>query len=212
MSASVWGPDRDGLAAAAAALHAGGVVGFPTDTVYGLAASAALPEAVAAISRVKGRSPEQPLILMVAAVEELREYCELGPVAAGLARRFWPGPLTLILPAVGAGAALGGMGTVGVRIPRRAEALGLLRIAGPLATTSANRHGAPPLAGAAEAMAALGGLAGVVQAAGEGPSGGLPSSILDLTREPPALLRRGSIGPEELEIPGLEDLSGARRD
>jgi L-threonylcarbamoyladenylate synthase len=208
----LWPASSAGVAAAARALRAGGVVAFPTDTVFGLAARADLPAAVRRISELKGRSPAQPLILMAAGIEELDPYCELEQRARQLADRFWPGPLTLILPARPPGLALGGAGTVGVRIPRHPLALELLAAAGPLATTSANRHGLAPVPDAAAAISEIPGLAGALSAAAEAPPGSEPSSILDLTREAPTLVRRGPLGPQELALPGLEDLSGARRD
>ncbi len=208
----LWPASDVGVSAAARALHLGGVVAFPTDTVFGLAARADLPAAIRRISELKGRSPRQPLILMAAALGELETYCELVEGARELAGRFWPGPLTLILPALPPGLALGGDGTVGVRIPRHQLALKLLAASGPLATTSANRHRRPPVADAAAAISEIPGLAGALSAPAGVARGSEPSSILDLTREAPALLRRGRLGPRELALPGLEDLSGARRD
>ncbi|MGC8473929.1 MAG: L-threonylcarbamoyladenylate synthase [Candidatus Dormibacteria bacterium] len=210
--APIWPARAGGVRAAAGALQAGGVVAFPTDTVFGLAARADLPAAVRRISELKGRSPRQPLILMAAGIEELDPFCELGDTARELAGRFWPGPLTLILPARPPGLALGGEGTVGVRIPSHQLALELLAAAGPLATTSANRHGRPPVRDALAAISEIPGLAGALSAPAEVPPGSEPSSILDLTREAPTLVRRGRLGPLELALPGLEDLSGARRD
>lgn len=207
-----WPASPEGVAAAAAELARGAVVAFPTDTVFGLGARAADRVAVRAVSRLKGRSARQPLVLMTARVSELEEFAEVGELARELGERFWPGPLTLILPARPAGGALGGQGTVGVRIPDQPLALELLRAAGPLATTSANRHRLPPARDAAEALAQLPGLGGALEA----PRGALPaaepSSILDLTRGAPTLLRRGRLGPEELALAGIEDLSGTRRD
>ncbi len=210
--APLWPAGSAGVAAAARALHGGGVVAFPTDTVFGLAARADLPAAVRRIPELKGRSPSQPLILMAAGLEELDPFCELDETARELAGRFWPGPLTLILPARPPGLALGGAGTVGVRIPRHPLALELLAAAGPLATTSANRHGRPPVPDAATAISEIPGLAGALSAPAQAPPGSEASSILDLTREAPTLVRRGPLGPQELAMPGLEDLSGARRD
>ena len=208
----LWPARADGVLAAAQVLRGGGVVAFPTDTVFGLAARADLPAAVRRISELKGRSPRQPLILMAAGLEELDPFCELGTTARELAGRFWPGPLTLILPARPPGLALGGEGTVGVRIPSHQLALELLAAAGPLATTSANRHGRPPVRDAAAAISEIPGLAGALSAPAEVPPGSEPSSILDLTRDAPTLVRRGRLGPQELALPGLEDLSAARRD
>ncbi len=208
----VWPPSPVGVHDAAGALRSGGVIAFPTDTVYGLAAGADLPAAVRRISQLKGRSPRQPLILMAAQLGDLEPYCELEERARDLAGRFWPGPLTLILPALPPGLALGGEGNVGVRIPRHPLALELLSLSGPLATTSANRHGRRPVADALQAIAEIPGLAGALAAPAGALPGSEPSSILDLTRGAPTLVRRGRLGPQELALPGLLDLSGARRD
>ncbi len=209
---TVWPPTAKGVAAAVAALRRGAVIAFPTDTVFGLAALASDPEAVRRIAVIKGRPPEQPLILMAAGPEEMAPFAELGTIGIGLAGRFWPGPLTLIVPARPPAAPLGGGRTVGVRVPAHPLALALLSAAGPLATTSANLHGRPPVPDAASAVAELKGLGGAL-AAPEGPRPpAQPSSILDLTRGAPVLLRRGRLGPGELALPGLEDPSGARRE
>ncbi|MGA9776142.1 MAG: Sua5/YciO/YrdC/YwlC family protein, partial [Candidatus Dormiibacterota bacterium] len=92
---TVWPPTAKGVAAAVAALRRGAVIAFPTDTVFGLAALASDPEAVRLIAVIKGRPPEQPLILMAASAEEMAPFAELGAIGIGLAGRFWPGPLTL---------------------------------------------------------------------------------------------------------------------
>ena len=185
---------------ALAALRAGGVIGFPTDTVYGLAASVEVPEAVREISRLKGRPISQPLILMVAEMEEVERYARLSPAARRIAARHWPGALTLILPALEPASILGGGATVGVRIPAHPIALALLRQGGPLATTSANRHGSAPALGAEEALQQLPGLAGAVREAPEDRLPREPSSILDLSSEPPRLLRAGRVDWSELGL------------
>ena len=212
MSAMLWAPDPSGIAAASRALASGGVIGFPTDTVYGLAAAAGDPAAVAAVSRIKGRPGSQPLILMARSIDQVADYAILEPLAVELAQRFWPGALTLILRSVPGAPTLGGEGTVGVRVPAHQVALALLALSGPLATTSANRHGRPPASGAASALAELDGLAGAL-ADHPGAGGGLqPSSILDLSQEVPVLLRAGRLGAHELGIPLIRDGSGSRRD
>ncbi|MHB1501317.1 MAG: L-threonylcarbamoyladenylate synthase [Candidatus Dormibacteria bacterium] len=204
----IFAADQEGLAAAAAALRAGGVIGFPTDTVYGLAASAALPEAVARVSAIKGRSSAQPLILMVADPEELAPYAVMPELARRLAERHWPGALTLILPALPGSGPLGGGATVGVRIPRHPVALELLRLAGPLATTSANRHGESPAAGALAALEQLSGLAGAILELPSDRVVGEPSSILDLSSNEPRLIREGRLDRAAL---GLSEGGRANR-
>lgn len=176
------------VAEAAAALRAGGVVAFPTDTVYGLAASALDLDAVARVYEIKGRPGSLPLILMVATAEEVDAWAVVDPRSRAYMERWWPGGLTLVLPTRD-------HSTLGVRIPDHPLALELLRAAGPLLTTSANRHGAPPAMTAAEAEL-LPGLAGVLDG-GRAP-GGTPSTLLDLTGEEPRVLREGAIPASEL--------------
>ena len=167
------------VAEAAAALAEGGVVAFPTDTVYGLGVA---PGGEARIYEIKGRPAELPLILMVIDAEQARGIVEIDDRAWGFVERWWPGPLTLVLPA--------GDGTLGVRVPDHPLALELLRAAGPLLTSSANRHG-EPAALTAEEAARLPGLAGVVDG-GRAP-GGVPSTVLDLTGPRPRVVREGAI-------------------
>ncbi len=168
------------VAEAVEALRAGGVIAFPTDTVYGLAV---LPGAEARVYAVKGRPSEQPLILMVASPSEAEAYVTVDARARWYIERWWPGPLTLVLRA--------GQGTLGVRIPDHPLALELLRAAGPLLTTSANRHGEPPAMTASEA-ALLPGLAGVVDG-GRAP-GGEPSTVIALLPgEEMTVIREGAI-------------------
>jgi L-threonylcarbamoyladenylate synthase len=154
------------LAQAVAALRAGGVVGFPTDTVYGLAV---LPGGEGKVHALKGRPTDLPLILMVAEPSQAEAYVTVDRRARWYMERWWPGPLTLVLPA--------GEGTRGVRVPDHLLALELLRAAGPLLTTSANRHGEPP-AMTAEEASRLPGLAGVLD--GGRTPGGEPSTVIAL--------------------------------
>jgi L-threonylcarbamoyladenylate synthase len=168
------------LAAAVGALRAGGVVAFPTDTVYGLAV---LPGGESQVHAVKGRPAELPLILMVAEPAQAEAFVTVDRRARRYMERWWPGPLTLVLPA--------GEGTLGVRIPDHPLALELLRIAGPLFTTSANRHGEPP-AMTAEEASRLPGLAGVLDG-GRAP-GGQPSTVIALVPgQEITVIREGAI-------------------
>ena len=168
------------VAEAVEALRAGGVIAFPTDTVYGLAV---LPGNEARVFEVKGRPAEQPLILMVADPAQAEAFVVVDRRARWYMDRWWPGPLTLVLRA--------GEGTLGVRIPDHTLALDLLRAAGPLLTTSANRHGYPPAMTATEA-ALLPGLAGVLDG-GRAP-GGEPSTVIALLPgEELTVIREGAI-------------------
>ena len=186
-------PDAEGVARAAVLLKSGSVVAFPTDTVYGLAARAADRRAVLKVYEIKGRSLSQPLVLMVAEPAQLKDWVEPSAYARKLMERWWPGPLTLVLPAtrrvtppLGAGRPR----TLGVRIPDHPVALALLRAAGePLATTSANPTGRPPAMTPIEA--ALTGVAAVLD--GGRAAGGTPSTVLDVTGPRPRTLRAGPV-------------------
>jgi len=181
-------PTRAGLTRAAQLIRTGGVIAFPTDTVYGLGAAADDEVARKRIYRIKGRPVGLPLILMVAAESQLEGWVHVDSRAEALVRRWWPGPLTLILHAKGGG-------TLGVRIPQHKVALELLRAAGPLMTTSANLHGKDPAMTAQEA-GALPGVAAVLD--GGAAPGGTASTVLDLTGPEAHVLREGAITSPEL--------------
>ncbi len=212
MSGQLWAGDATGVDRAVAALAAGGVIGFPTDTVFGVACSATNPDAIACLCEIKARPPTQPLIMMAASWQEMDTFVTWPPTAAGLIQRFWPGPLTIIVGARPKGTALGGGDTVGVRIPAHPTALALLRRTGPLATSSANRHGGESAVDAGSALRLLPGLAGALAANEREPSTATPSSILDLTRDQPVLIREGRLSARELGVPVPEQEPGIRRD
>lgn len=193
-------PDGTGVLRAAQLLRAGEVLGFPTDTVYGLAALATHERAVRRVFEVKGRSLSQPLIMMVAEPDQVGRWAEVDERARAFMERWWPGPLTLVLPArdsLGPPLTSGGRPrTLAVRIPRHDVALALLRGVGePLATTSANRSGDAPALTALES-AWVEGLAAVVD--GGRAVGEVPSTVLDLSGPAPRVLRPGPITAEEL--------------
>ena len=137
----------DGIPEGARILAAGGLVAFPTETVYGLGADALNPDAVARIFAAKGRPTDHPLICHIASVDDLAPLvAEVTPAARALADAFWPGPLTLVMPRSAAvpDAVTGGRDTVAVRVPDHPVALALLRaFGGPVAAPSANRFGRP---------------------------------------------------------------------
>jgi L-threonylcarbamoyladenylate synthase len=185
-------PTRAGLTRAAQMVRAGGVIAFPTDTVYGLGAAADDEVATRRVFHIKGRPVGMPLILMVAAESQLEGWVHVDSRAEAMMRRWWPGPLTLVLHSIGGG-------TLGVRIPNHKAALQLLRSTGPLMTTSANLHGGEPAMTAAEA--ALPGVVAVLDG-GRAP-GGTASTVVDLTGPEPHILREGAItSPEVLGPPG----------
>jgi L-threonylcarbamoyladenylate synthase len=187
---------------AAAVLRAGGLVAFPTETVYGLGANALDSSAVARIFTVKGRPANNPLIVHVAdAAEAGAVAAEWSPTASRLAACFWPGPLTLVLPRrarVPDVVAAGGP-TVAVRVPAHPVALALLRAAEmPVAAPSANRSTelSPTLAG--HVLAGLDRRIDLVLDAGP-TAGGLESTVLDVTTSPPRILRPGLVTPGQIE-------------
>lgn len=212
MTGQLWPGDQAGLELASTALRAGGVIGFPTDTVFGIGCSAIRPEAISRLGAIKSRPQDQPLILMAATWREMGDFVHWPPAAFPFLRAFWPGPLTLIVGARPLGAVLGGGGTVGVRVPAHPLALRLLGRCGPLATSSANRHGQPPAPDAESALRLLPGLAGALADRGRSPAPGAPSSILDLTRDRPVLIREGRLSARELRLPDPEQEPGIRRD
>ncbi len=188
------------LGLAAQALREGHIVGFPTDTVYGVAVLAQDEDAVQMLFAAKGRDFRVALPVMVAAVELVEQVARPVPGFARLTAHFWPGPLTLVLPKQPTLPALvtAGGETVGVRIPDHALALELLRLAAtPLAVTSANRSGQPPARTAAEVLAQLDDRIHMLVDGGPAP-GGSASTVLDLTTDPPRILRPGPISAETL--------------
>ena len=196
-------PDAAGIARVVDLLRGGEVIGFPTDTVYGLAALATHERAVRRVFEVKGRSLSQPLILMVAEPEQLEGWAHVDDRARAYMRRWWPGPLTLVLPAVdGVGPPLTSATrprTIAARIPNHEVALALLRAAGePLATTSANRSGEPAALTPLES-AWVEGLAAVLDG-GRAP-GAVPSTLLDVSSDEPRVLRSGPVPAEALLAP-----------
>jgi len=185
--------------AAAAALMRGEVVVIPTDTVYGIAASPSDTRAVDAIFAVKGRERAKALPVLGASREDLAAVASFDARAGHLAARFWPGPLTLVLPrAPSFTADLGGTddATVAVRVPRHPLTLDILRRCGPLAVTSANRSGEPAPSTAEEARAALRGHDIVIVDGGAG--GSEPSTIVSLV-DGFEVLREGALPLDVLE-------------
>jgi L-threonylcarbamoyladenylate synthase len=195
-------PDAVTIARAAVVLRGGGLVAFPTETVYGLGASALDAAAVGRVFAAKGRPPNNPLIVHVAEAGDAARVAASWPdAAARLAGRFWPGPLTLVLPkrpdlpdAVTAGGP-----TVAVRVPAHPVARALIRAAGlPVAAPSANRSGYISPTRAEHVLRGLDGRIDMILDGGPVP-GGIESTVLDLTADPPRLLRPGLVSPAEIE-------------
>ena len=195
-------PDPEAIAEAAERLRRGELVAFPTETVYGLGANALDAEAVARIFTAKGRPARNPVIVHVADVSAARDIVAVWPDAADrLAKRFWPGPLTLVLPRQQSipDIVTGGGLTVGVRIPAHPVALALLRAAGvPVAAPSANRSLQLSPTQAEHVARSLGGRIPLILDGGA-TSGGLESTVLSLSGDIPQLLRPGLLSPAEIE-------------
>ena len=190
----------DAIAQAAALLRAGKLVAFPTETVYGLGADALDAAAVAAIFAAKGRPPANPLIVHVGDIAQATALCAWNDLAQRLAERFWPGPLTLVLPrreGVPDIVTAGGP-TVALRMPAHPVALALLRAAGvPLAAPSANLSGQISSTRAEHVLAGLSGRIDAVLDAGPSP-GGIESTVVGLVGGA-RLLRPGLLAPADIE-------------
>jgi L-threonylcarbamoyladenylate synthase len=191
--------DPSALKRALAVLQSGGLVAFPTDTVYGLSGLAFDRKAVESIYEVKDRPVEKAIPILIGDVEDLGKVgISVSEGALKLAARFWPGPLTLVIPKnPGLPEAVSAKSTVGVRIPDHNFARSLLRLAGPLAVTSANLSGQPSPSTAQEVLAQLGGRIAIVVDGGTTP-GGLPSTVVDCSRRKPKILRNGPISEQDI--------------
>jgi len=191
-------PPAGAISAAANALGKGDIVGIPTDTVYGLAADPWHSGAADRLFLLKGRPRHVELPVLVASEAQALELTTCVPSSARrLMERFWPGALTIVLPRrPDVAADLGDEdGTIGVRCPAHPVPRALCEIAGPVAATSANRHGEPPLTTAQALASKLPGVALILDA---GPCEGEPSTVVDSTGEIPKLLRAGAVAWEQI--------------
>ena len=187
---------------AAGIISSGGLLGIPTETVYGLGANGLDPEAVKAIFEAKGRPQDNPLILHIPDESWLERYCENVPAPAyALARRFWPGPLTMILPRkpLVPDAVTAGLSTVGMRCPACQVTREVIAAANvPVAAPSGNASGRPSPTTAAAMLEDMDGKIDAILDGGPC-AVGVESTIIDLTVSPPRLLRPGGVTLEELE-------------
>lgn len=212
--------DASVVAEAAAILRRGGLVAFPTETVYGLGANALDAAAVARIFEAKGRPGRNPIIVHVADAGQARTLTNFWPVSAEkLAAHFWPGPLTFILPKNSAvpDIVTGGGPNVGLRAPDQPIAQALLQAAGiPIAAPSANRSTELSPTTAQHVVHSLGGCVELVLDGGP-TTVGIESTVIDLTHNPPRILRPGPITADQLEscigevLPGPAALSGEEK-
>ena len=195
-------PQRDALQEAAKWIRRGGLVALPTDTLYGLAADPFRADAVARVFTVKGRAEGRALPLIAADADQIAaRLSPLSPLAERLAAKFWPGPLTLLIPAPAALArdVTGDTGRVAVRVPAHDIARAICRAADrPITATSANRSGQPATADPAEVERALG--EDIDLLIDTGPTrGGAPSTIVDVTGATPRLVRAGAVSWEDIQ-------------
>lgn len=200
MKTKIFG--KEGISEAAEILKGGGLVAFPTETVYGLGGNGLDKEAAKKIYAAKGRPSDNPLILHVSSIEEVYPLVKALPEKAKkLMEAFWPGPLTLVLPKsdLVPKESTGGLETVALRSPENALTLSLIRACGfPIAGPSANLSGRPSPTEASHVFEDLGGrIEGILE---DGAVGiGVESTIVDLSEDCPTLLRPGAITPEDLE-------------
>jgi L-threonylcarbamoyladenylate synthase len=195
-------PDGDDARAEAVSLlRAGGIVAVPTDTVYGIAADLALPDAIERLFAAKRRPPDKAIAVLLADAAQAGVLGVVGPAARVLGARFWPGGLTLVLPvrpdARLPGVLAGGAPTIGVRVPDHAAPRALAAVLGPLPTTSANVSGEPDARDAAEIAACLGSALALVLDGGP-IRGGPASTVVDCTGARPVVRRVGAIPVDEI--------------
>ena len=191
-------PAPAGLQAAADVLRRGGAVGFPTETFYGLAAAALDPASVKRIFALKGRPDSKPLLVLVDSVAMAETVADVTDSARALMKRYWPGALTLVLPAraIVPSDVTAGTGTLGVRVSSHPIAHGLVKTLGePVTAPSANPSQATPPRTPEEVLKYFDGLVDLVLDAGP-TSGGAPSTVLDVSVDPPRLLRKGAVALE----------------
>jgi len=194
-------PSDQEIAKAAEILRAGGLVAFPTETVYGLGADASNPAAVKKIFAAKGRPADHPVIVHIADMSELKHWAAEVPRAAWLlAEKFWPGPLTMVLKRSAQVSDLisGGQNTIGLRVPGHPVAQKLLKaFGGGIAAPSANKFGRLSPTTAKHVREELGNAVEIVLDGGPCDVG-IESTIVDLTREPPAILRPGRVSAQQI--------------
>lgn len=206
-------PDQATLDVAAEAVLRGGVIAFPTDTLYGLSCSLLDPAAVEMLARLKRRDPSYAVISLIPTPDLAWALAyEVPPAAERLIRACWPGPLSIILPASGfvPERVRGSGATVALRCPddRLSQAL-LARIGGPIVSSSANLSGQPPAETVEDVVRYFGNQLDLVLDGGPR-RGGRPSTLVDCSGPRPKLLRRGAVDVSAL-LPDLEDRSSAPR-
>jgi L-threonylcarbamoyladenylate synthase len=195
------GTDPKTVDEAVRVLRGGGLICYPTDTVYGIGAAAGDDEAVRRLFAAKGRSPEKALPLLLAEAPDARRVAEVTPTAESLAVRFWPGPLTIVMRKAAGyrSAALAGGETVALRVPDHDLVRDIVRALGePVTGTSANRAGAPAPVTAAEVAEQVGDSVDLIIDGGRS-AARVESTVIDITGVIPEILREGGVSRGEVE-------------
>jgi L-threonylcarbamoyladenylate synthase len=206
MPARVVADGPAGRDAAITSLRAGGLIAFPTDTVYGIGVAPTTPNGVERLFAAKGRSPDRAIVLLLGDAGQAAAIATLTPAGAALAAAFWPGGLTIVLPRLPDGAfqlalttdpTSAPLATIGLRVPDHPVPRAIARALGALPTTSANRSGEPEARDAREIESHLGAALDLILDAGPAP-GGLPSSVVDATTPTVTILRHGAVSDAEI--------------
>jgi L-threonylcarbamoyladenylate synthase len=206
MAARIVPDGPPGREDAIATLAGGGLIAFPTDTVYGIGVAPATERGVERLFAAKDRPPDRAIVLLLADVAQAAAIATLTPAGAALAAAFWPGGLTIVLPRRRDGAfrlalttdpAAAPPDTIGLRVPDHPAPRSIARALGALPTTSANRSGEPEARDAAEIQAHLGASLDLILDAGPAP-GGPPSSVVDATTDTVTILRHGAVSDAEI--------------
>jgi len=189
----------DAIQQALEVLQAGGLVAFPTDTVYGVGALAFDGKAVESIYKAKDRPIEMAIPILIGDTADINKVASEVPLMAKkLAERFWPGPLTIVVPKhLSLPDSISATNTVGIRVPDHIVARSVLRAAGPIAVTSANLSGQPSPSTAGEVFAQLSGRIALIVDGGKTP-GGVPSTLVDCTGSQPIVVRQGPISLNQI--------------
>lgn len=203
MTAPTVPDDADGIRQAEAVLRGGGIVGLPTDTVYGIAVALDAADGIERLFAVKDRPPDRAIMVLVDSLEQVADLVTIPAEARVLAAAFWPGGLTLVFPLLPDARGFlppglsAGSPTLGVRVPDHATPRALARLVGPIPTTSANRHGEPPALDGDAVRIALGDRLDLILDGGP-VHGGLSSTVVTCAEGPPRVLRVGAIPPRLL--------------
>lgn len=200
MAAYLMRENEDGaLETAIQIIQSGGIVAFPTDTVYGIGANAFDPAGIAKLYSVKNRDAGKPIAILLADVSQLSLVCSSIPdYATRLGEKFWPGALTLVLPrAPSVPEVLSPIPTIGIRIPDHVFARSLIRWCGPMAVTSANISGQQSATSAEEILEQLGDQVDLIIDGGRS-KGGIPSTVVDCTGDVIKVLRSGMISADQI--------------